>query len=175
MKNSEHFRYRMWKQSDAWSLYRLSQDKGLAFSCDWKPHGSPMQSREMIGSRLQNSLCRMILNMEGEPVGSVEIRLPDREITLWLVSRYAEKAACREILQSAVSFAAEEMDLDALWIGVDENSQSHRKLLEACGFQAHHWTLREDADKQEFRKTILFKKSWTDAEVSCSINKPQVG
>lgn len=174
MKNSEHFRYRMWKQSDAWSLYRLSQDKGLAFSRDWKPHGSPMQSLEMIGSKLQNSLCRVILNMKGEAVGSVEICLPDKEITLWLTSRYAEKAACREILQSAVSFAAEEMDLDALWIGVDENSQSHRKLLEACGFQAHHWILREDIDNQEFRRIILFKKSWTDAEVSCSINEPQV-
>lgn len=150
MITTERLILRLWKESDAESLYKYAKDPAVGPIAGWHPHTSVENSLEIIRTVFAApETYAVVLKATGEPVGSIGIMFGDglhsaemacdeAEIGYWIGVLYWGQGLIPEAVRCLLRRCFEELGLSAVWCGYYEGNTKFRRVMEKCGFRYHH-------------------------------------
>ncbi len=163
---------RPWALSDAEDLYDMASDPVIGGSAGWKPHESPEESLEIIGTIFSEPFVFAIVpRLSGRPVGCVGLnREPkilrkgpkDAEIGYWVGQRYWNQGFATEALDEVIRFAFEDKGIPKIWCQCFEDNVQSRRVQEKCGFRFDHRGVFENPYVGEVVTVVssLSRKDW---------------
>ena len=166
---------RLWKETDAESLYEYAENPLIGPIAGWPAHTSVENSRQIIRDVLSaDETYAVTIKNDDAAIGSIGLLIGDRsnlkiaadegEIGYWIGQPFWGRGFIPEAVRKLLQHAFSDLKLTTVWCGYFDGNEKSKRVQEKCGFRFHHtetgkeWPLINAVVTQHV--TCITKEEW---------------
>ena len=143
---TRRLRFRLWRETDAETLFKYASDPDVGPRAGWPPHLSVEESQTVIRNIFSNGhTWALELKETGEAIGcmgyydahesNIEIGLEDAELGYWIAKPYWNLGLCTEALRAMIDWCFNKKGFRTLWSDFFVDNPASGRVMEKCGFR----------------------------------------